>query len=312
MLDNKSQPKLGNQSLNLWQNPETLLTGGLLIVVTIVAWAVVILQAAQMQNMSGSQSDMPDTNSSSMVDPMAGMAMTDSSNTANSPPDKAPFTSNTSNSLSMALVDAAGYLIAWGVMMAAMMLPSAAPMIVLYGTVKSKFSLTGQRGIPAVFFALIYLVLWLAFGIPVYIVSTLIDSAVIANPSLVIVLPYALALMLLAAGAFQFSALKRICLQTCRSPISFLLGRWRSGYRGTSRIAIEHAAYCIGCCWGLMVVLVAAGAMALEWVLLIAALVFVEKLLPRGELTARLIGGALMLFGLLVVIQPELMMTLPG
>ena len=145
-----------------------------------------------------------------------------------------------------------------------------------------------------------------------YIVSVLIDSAVIANPSLVSVLPYALAAMLLVAGAFQFSALKHLCLHACRSPFSFLLGRWRTGYGGTSRIALEHAAYCIGCCWGLMVVLVAAGAMALQWVLLIAALVFVEKLLPRGELTARLIGSALILLGLLVVIQPSLMTTLPG
>ena len=314
MLTDKPQPELGNQSLNLWRNRESLLTGGLLIVVTVVAWAVVIFQAAQMQNMSRSQSDMPDMNmnSSSMVDSMAGMAMTDSANTTNSTPDKTPPTFSASNSMSMPLVDATGYLITWGVMMAAMMLPSAAPMIVVYSTIKGKFSQTGQRGIPTVLFALVYLALWLAFGIPVYIVSILIDRAVIGNPSLVGVLPYALAIMLLVAGAFQFSALKRVCLRACRSPLAFLLGRWRTGYIGTSRIALEHAAYCIGCCWSLMAVLVAAGAMALEWVLLIAALVFVEKLLPRGELTARLIGAGLIILGLLVVIQPGLMTTLPG
>jgi predicted metal-binding membrane protein len=214
--------------------------------------------------------------------------------------------------MSMSLADGTGYLIGWGVMMAAMMLPSAAPMIALYGGVKSKFSQTGQRGIPTVLFALVYLALWLAFGIPVYSVSVLIDSAVTANPGLASLLPYALAVVLLAAGAFQFSTLKRVCLRTCRSPFSFLLGRWRGGYIGTSRMALEHAAYCIGCCWGLMVVLVAAGAMALQWVLLIAVLVFVEKLLPRGEWTARLIGGALILLGLFVVVQPGVMTTLPG
>ena len=314
MLTDKSQPQVGNQSLNLWRNPETLLTGGLLIIVTIVAWAVVILQAAQMRNMSGGESDMPDMNmnSSNMVGSMTGMTMSDSSSTTNSPPDKTPPTTSASNGMSMLLVDAAGYLIAWGVMMAAMMLPSATPMIIVYSTIKRKFSQTGQRGIPTALFALVYLALWLAFGIPVYIVSVLIDRAVIANPSLVSVLPYALAVMLLVAGAFQFSALKRVCLRACRSPLAFLLGRWRTGYVGTSRMALEHSAYCIGCCWSLMVVLVAAGAMALEWVLLIAALVFVEKLLPRGELTARLIGAGLILLGLLVVIQPGLMTTLPG
>ena len=106
--------------------------------------------------------------------------------------------------------------------------------------------------------------------------------------------------------------MKRACLHGCRNPFSFLLGRWRSGYLGTTEMALEHSAYCMVCCWGLMVVLVTAGAMALRWVLLIAVLVFVEKVFPRGEWTARLIGVALVVLALLVVVQPGLITTLPG
>jgi predicted metal-binding membrane protein len=116
--------------------------------------------------------------------------------------------------------------------------------------------------------------------------------------------------VLVAAGVYQFTPLKRACLRVCRNPLSFLLTRSRAGYRGTLGLALEHAAYCVGCCWGLMVVLVAAGAMALHWVLLIAAVVFVEKLLPRGEWTAAIVGSGLLLLGLAVVVHPDLAMVL--
>jgi predicted metal-binding membrane protein len=315
-LESNIDSPLGSQSLNVWRNRETLLTGGLLIVVALGAWAMVISQAAQMRTMSGAEPDAS-MSSTSMAAPTMdgaamGMEMPDSSGDTDSSTENASPTSSVSNTISMPLTDTSGYLIAWGVMMAAMMLPSAMPMIAFYGAIKRNFSQNGQRGIPTLLFALIYLALWLAFGIPVYIASVLIDRAVTANPGLANLLPYALAVVLLVAGAFQFSTLKRVCLHSCRSPISFLFGRWRSGYVGTSRMAFEHSAYCIGCCWGLMVVLVAAGAMALQWVLLIAVLVFVEKLLPHGEWAARVIGGVLILLGLLVVMQPNLISILPG
>ena len=90
------------------------------------------------------------------------------------------------------------------------------------------------------------------------------------------------------------------------------MSRWRRGYGGTLRVAVEHAAYCVGCCWGLMAVLVAAGAMGLAWVLLIAVVVFVEKLLPRGEWTARALGAALIALGIAVAVQPNLAILLRG
>jgi predicted metal-binding membrane protein len=201
---------------------------------------------------------------------------------------------------------AAAFLVAWGVMMAAMMLPSATPMIMLYAAVRRNAAAAGWTGISTLLFAFVYLALWVAFGVPVYVASVVIG----AQTALADLLPYALALVLVAAGVYQLTPLKRACLRVCRNPLSFLMARSRTGYRGTLVLAIEHAAYCLGCCWALMVVLVAAGAMALHWVLLIAAIVFVEKLLPRGEWTAWIVGGALVLLGVAVALYPDLAMAL--
>jgi predicted metal-binding membrane protein len=198
------------------------------------------------------------------------------------------------------------FVSAWGIMMAAMMLPSATPMIALYAAVRRNATGAGPAGASTVLFALVYWISWAAFGVPVYVASVVIG----AQTGLTDLLPYALALVLIAAGVYQLTPLKRACLRVCRNPLSFLLTRSRIGYRGTLALALEHSAYCIGCCWGLMVVLVAAGAMALHWVLLIAAVVFVEKLLPRGEWSARVVGGGLVLLGMAVAVHPDLAMAL--
>jgi predicted metal-binding membrane protein len=203
-------------------------------------------------------------------------------------------------------LEAASFLAAWGIMMAAMMLPSATPMISLYSVLHRNSSANAPPGIPTALFALVYLLVWLAFGVPVYITSAIVDS----RAELGDVLPYALAVVLVGAGVYQLTPLKRACLRVCRSPLGFLLARTRSGYTGTFRLALEHAAYCVGCCWALMVVLVAAGAMSLQWVLLVAAVVFIEKLLPGGEWTARVVGVGLVLLGLAVAVNPDLAMVL--
>jgi predicted metal-binding membrane protein len=198
------------------------------------------------------------------------------------------------------------FLLAWGVMMAAMMLPSAVPMISLYATLHKNASRSAPRGIPTVLFALVYLAIWLAFGIPVYIASVIVAL----QTGLVAVLPYALAVVLVGAGVYQLTPLKGACLRVCRSPLGFLLARTRTCYRGTLRLALEHAGYCVACCWALMVVLVAAGAMSLQWVLLIAAVVAIEKLLPGGEWIARIIGAGLVVLGIAVAVNPDVGMLL--
>lgn len=198
------------------------------------------------------------------------------------------------------------FLIAWGVMMAAMMLPSAAPMIALYGAIRRNVSGNAPAGIPTTVFALIYLGLWVVFGLPIYLASVLLNSHIGISD----LIPAAIALVLVAAGIYQFTPLKHACLRVCRNPLSFLWARSHNGYRATMTLAVEHAAYCIGCCWALMIVLVAAGAMALNWALLIAVVVLVEKVVPRGELTARIAGVALIGLGVAVVAHPDLVQTL--
>ena len=202
------------------------------------------------------------------------------------------------------LAAATTYVVGWAVMMAAMMLPSALPMVALYAVIQRSAGTAGPRGVPVALFTLVYLGLWAATGVPVYVASTLLEDV---ESDL---LPYALALLLVAAGIYQMSPLKQVCLRACRSPLGFLLGRWRPGLLGSLALGWSHAVYCVGCCWALMVVLVAAGAMGLAWVLLIAVLVTAEKLLPHGEWIARGAGVALVLLGLAVALRPDLTMLL--
>lgn len=256
----------------------TLLTLALLLVVTVAAWAHVILHAGAM----------------TMDRPAAGAGM---------PAVMSPR---------VTLAGLLAYVAAWVVMMAAMMLPSAAPMILLYRTVARNRADRGNPLVPTWIFVLGYLGVWAAFGVVVHLVGALIDWAVDRDARLAASAPYGVALVLLAAGAYQFTSLKRVCLRTCQSPLGFLMSHWRAGRGGALRMGLAHGAYCAGCCWGLMAVLVAAGAMGLAWVLLIALLVAAEKLLPRGERVARITGGALLALGVMIAIHPHVALALRG
>ena len=174
------------------------------------------------------------------------------------------------------------WLGAWTVMMAAMMLPSAAPIVLLYGrratTPDSTLLMVG------------YLLTWALVGLAAYAV----DMRVMDPPDL------AVAAVLVGAGIYQFTPLKSACLRRCRNPVDFLVTHWHAGRWGGLRLGAEHGAYCVGCCWGLMAVLVVAGAMGLVWVIAIAAVVAAEKLLPAGQWVARVGGIALVAGGIVV------------
>jgi predicted metal-binding membrane protein len=212
------------------------------------------------------------------------------------------------------LAGATPYLLAWGVMMAAMMLPSAAPTIALYAGMRRNAARAGNRGAGGVLFASVYVALWLAFGLPVYAIERTVAAAATGSHQVASLLPYGAALTLAAAGVYQFTPLKKACLTVCQHPFAFLLARWRDGYLGSLKMAWQHALYCIGCCWGLMIVLVAAGAMSLPWVLLITAVVLAEKFLPEapGDWVARLVGVALLVAGLAIAIHPQFVTNVPG
>jgi predicted metal-binding membrane protein len=202
--------------------------------------------------------------------------------------------------------DALAFVAAWAVMMTAMMLPSALPMIGLYAAMQRTETHAVPRAASVVLFTLIYLGLWAATGVPMYVASVAL-SAIASGAR-----AYGVAAALVVAGVFQLSPLKQVCLRHCRSPLGFFLGRWRAGWRGSLALGWSHATYCLGCCWALMVVLVAAGAMGLLWVLLVAAVVAAEKVLPGGEWIARATGIALLVLGVAIVTRPGLAMTLRG
>lgn len=199
-----------------------------------------------------------------------------------------------------------GFTLQWGVMMTAMMLPSAAPVIVLYSAASRQRGESREREISSEAFALTYVALWLLTGVPVYIAWVGVGELAARSTTFMAALPYAIAASLFAAGVYQLTPAKRACLRQCRSPADFLMHRWRGGYLASLRLAATHAAYCIGCCWALMCLLIVAGAMSLPWVLTIALLVFAEKVLPGGERTARITGVVLISAAMAVVIWPGL------
>ncbi len=211
----------------------------------------------------------------------------------------------------LSLLDGAAFTLQWGVMMTAMMLPSAAPMIFFYGRARGRGRGAGARAIPVELFAVTYLALWLLTGVPVYLASVAAGNAAARSATFAGAIPYAIAATLLAAGIYQLSPLKHRCLSQCQRPVDFLMRRWRSGYAATLRLAAEHASYCIGCCWALMLVLVAVGAMSLAWVLAIALVVFAEKVLPFGGRAARIAGVALIVAAVAIAARPELAAVLP-
>lgn len=197
------------------------------------------------------------------------------------------------------------FTLEWGVMMTAMMLPSAAPMILLYGKTSRRPGRSSEHVIPGEIFAITYVVLWFLTGVPVYLAWVGISEIAARSMTFAAAVPYAIAGTVFATGVYQFSPAKHACLRRCESPVDFLMRRWRTGYAASLRLAAMHAAYCIGCCWALMVLLVVAGAMSLPWVLAIALVVFAEKVLPGGQRTARITGVILIVAALAVVIWPE-------
>ncbi|HXV36515.1 MAG TPA: DUF2182 domain-containing protein, partial [Myxococcota bacterium] len=185
----------------------------------------------------------------------------------------------------------------WIVMMLAMMLPTAAPMVLALGAIGR-----GQRArtsplAPAASFVLGYAIVWTAFSIAA---ATLQWGAhrlawlSNAEPATREVLSGAL---LLAAGAFQFSALKDACLSRCRSPLAFLMARWRPGALAALRMGIAHGRDCVGCCWALMALMFVAGSLHLLWTAALAMLMLAEKALRSGRLLGRIAGGVLMIWG---------------
>ena len=201
------------------------------------------------------------------------------------------------------------YVGIWVTMMAAMMLPSVAPMALMFGRIASARRIRGQEAVGTPVLLAGYFGAWTLYGLAAYGLYRIVDA--IAGDVLAWdrAGPYVAGGALVAAGLYELTPLKTVCLRHCRSPFHFLLGNWRSGARGALRIGFVHGLYCIGCCWGLMLVLFALGVMSLTWMAVVAALIFAEKVLPLGEHLTRVFAVAFVAAGIWIAVAPD---SVPG
>ena len=180
------------------------------------------------------------------------------------------------------------FLGVWATMMAAMMLPSAAPMVMLVDRVSRDRAGGRRRGAArAAVFVAGYVAVWVAFGLIAYGVYRLFNGAHASFLRWNEGGRWAAGAVVAAAGVYQLTPLKRMCLRHCRSPLHFLLHGWHDGTTGALRMGAVHGLYCAGCCWGLMLVLFAVGVMSIPWMIVVALVIFVEKILPYGDRVAR-------------------------
>ncbi|HEX8995242.1 MAG TPA: DUF2182 domain-containing protein [Ktedonobacterales bacterium] len=205
---------------------------------------------------------------------------------------------------------AALFLAIWIVMMVAMMFPSAAPMVLMFAAVSAGKRRQGQASTPTWVFVSGYLLIWVAFGGLAYLLALGGDQLAARSMWLMDNAPRIGGVALVAAGAYQLSPLKRVCLSACRTPIQFLLTSWRDGSRGALRMGVEHGLFCLGCCWWLMLILFPLGLMNVAALGSVAALIFVEKCLPIGRSASRVAAGALMLYGAVIIINPAALPTM--
>jgi len=185
----------------------------------------------------------------------------------------------------------------WWVMMIGMMLPGAAPIILMFTTVNRNKRARGQDFVPVSVFTLGYLLVWGFFSAGATVAQWALDQLAMLSASLMMISPTAGGALLIAAGIYQFTPLKQACLHHCRSPVAFVLNSWHDGRAGALRMGVEHGTFCLGCCWVLMALLFVVGVMNLLLVAAIAAFVLVEKLLPGGAWLGRLGGGAMIAVG---------------
>jgi predicted metal-binding membrane protein len=199
---------------------------------------------------------------------------------------------------------AALMLAMWWIMMIAMMVPSAAPMILLYGRVSRHAQKKGQMAqgvLPTFVFVLGYLAAWLGFSALATGTQWGLERAGLMQQMLMWSTNTTLTgLLLIGAGLYQLTPLKHACLEHCRSPAGYLSEHWRDGRSGAFQMGLTHGTYCLGCCWVLMALLFAGGVMNLVWIAGIAIIVLIEKVAPLGArfgqgLAALMVGGGLWL-----------------
>lgn len=251
-------------------NPSTghpIVVWVVLLILAAAGWAVIVFQARSMTGMSGMAG----------MGGMAGMSGMSHMPSTSSPP--GPF------------------LLAWVAMMVAMMFPSVVPTVATFAAVGHVRRLVGERLAPAWVFLLGYLAVWSMFGAGAYLLSLIVPDVSMTGLGVQAASPIVAGLILIFAGAYQLSRWKGSFLEHCRSPQAFLQQGWRDGAAGAFRLGLDHGAQCVGCCGGLMLILLAVGLMNLGWMVVLAAVFFAEKVAPHGPLAGKLAGAAIFITG---------------
>ncbi len=191
----------------------------------------------------------------------------------------------------------------WVVMMAGMMLPSAAPAALLYAGVIRKSPAASRVQAHVYAFVGGYLVIWTAFSLAATGLQRLLAQVLLLNPMMELRAGWFASALLILAGIYQFTPYKRTCLESCRSPVAFIVQHWRSGVDGGFHIGLRHGLYCLGCCWALMLLLFVGGVMNLWWIAALTIFVLLEKIAPLGAQGGRLSGWLIIAFGLFNLVQ---------
>ncbi len=180
----------------------------------------------------------------------------------------------------------------WAVMMVGMMGPSAAPVLLLFAATRAR---QGERGARAAvpMFGLGYVAVWVGFSLCATLVQWALHQGALLSPAMAAASPRLAGALLIGAGVYQLTPLKRACLTHCQTPLGFLMRHWRDGAGGAFEMGVRHGVYCLGCCWALMGVLFAVGVMNLVWVAVLSAFILVEKMGDSGAHVAR-VGGVLL------------------
>jgi predicted metal-binding membrane protein len=243
--------------------------------ITALAWVYLV-------DMAGDMSDMAEMVGMPDMDSMAGMALV------------TPYASWAASDVMVAGI-------MWIVMMAGMMLPSAAPMILLYAAAERR------RGAAPLFdtAALVagYLVVWTGFSLAALGAQWLLLRFGLFAPEMKLTSGLLGGAVFIAAGLYEWSPLKERCLAVCQSPLGFILGHWRPGLDGALRMGVSQGAYCLGCCWVLMLLLFVGGVMNLLWLAGLTILVLAQKIVPGAKRVSRATGLAMVAAGLYLVVQ---------
>ena len=190
----------------------------------------------------------------------------------------------------------------WSAMMIAMMLPSAVPMILVFSTVNRKRRENGNSFVGTWIFVLGNVIVWVSFGFVASLLQFVLHNLSVISDQLKLINPFASGIVLVAAGIYQFTTVKDVCLNNCQSPLSFVLSFWKEGKTGAFLMGIRHGIYCMGCCWLLMALLFVAGIMNILWIALIAVFVVIEKMIKKQRLVSYAAGFALIILGFWLIL----------